>query len=144
LVPFPASVPGVKPYAKIKTHVVRKEEMVLTKVYIKRQIKEGKEKNFFELLKRLRSEAMHQKGYISGETLINTDNAQRIMVVGSWQRLEDWKSWKDNPVRKEIDSRLEELQVEPTTYESYAFSKYRVYVKSGFPRPPSSADPISA
>jgi heme-degrading monooxygenase HmoA len=118
--------------------------MVLTKVYIKRQIKEGKEKNFFELLKRLRSEAMHQKGYITGETLINTENAQIIMVVGSWQSLEDWNSWKDNPARKEIDGRLEELQVEPTAYESYAFSKYRVYVKSGFPRPPSSVDPGDA
>lgn len=117
---------------------------MLTKVYIKRQIKEGKEKEFFELLKRLRSEAMHQKGYITGETLINTDNAQIIMVVGSWQSLEDWESWKDNPARKEMDGRLEELQVEPTAYESYAFSKYRVFVKRGFPRPPSSVDPGAA
>ena len=129
---------------KQKTHVVRKEEMVLTKVYIKRQIKEGKDKEFFDLLKKLRTEAMHQLGYISGETLINTDNAQVIMVVSSWQSLEDWKSWKDHPARKEIDGLLEELQVKPTAYESFAHSKYRVFVKKGFPRPPSSVDPIVA
>ncbi|MGD8834375.1 MAG: antibiotic biosynthesis monooxygenase [Desulfobacteraceae bacterium] len=117
--------------------------MVLTKVYIKRQIKERNEKQFFELLKQLRTKAMHQPGYISGETMINTDNAQIIMVISSWQSLEDWKSWKDNPARKEIDGLLEQLQVEPTAYEAFAHSKYRVYVKKGFPRPPSSVDPTA-
>jgi heme-degrading monooxygenase HmoA len=145
LVLFSAPASGVRPYPNNKKmHVIRKEEMVLTKVYIKRQIKEGKDKDFFELLKKLRTKAMHQPGYISGETLINTDNAQVIMVVSSWQSLEDWKSWKDNPARKEIDGLLEEQQAKPTAYESFAHSKYRVYVKKGFPRPPSSVDPTVA
>lgn len=113
---------------------------MLVRVYIKRHIKEDKEKEFIELLKKLRTIAMQQEGYISGETLINTDNAQIFMVVSSWQSMEDWHLWKDNPTRKEIDDRLEELQVEPTAYESFAFSKFRTYVKQGFPKPRSSAE----
>ncbi len=111
---------------------------MLVHVYIKRHIKEGKEKEFFPLLRKLRSQAMHQKGYISGQTLINTDNPEVILVVSSWQTMEDWQQWKDNPTRKEFDDHLEKMQKAPTAYESYAYSKFRVYVQKGFPTPPSS------
>jgi heme-degrading monooxygenase HmoA len=75
---------------------------------------------------------------ITGETLTNTDDPQIILVISSWKRLEDWRSWKDNPARKEFDNLLEKLQTSPTAYESYAYSKYRVFVQKGFPSPPSS------
>ncbi len=43
---------------------------MIVKVIIKRAVSEGKEKHFFWLLKNLRTNAMHQDGYISGETLV--------------------------------------------------------------------------
>jgi hypothetical protein len=44
---------------------------MIVKVMIKRKIKEGKAREVFALLNKFRADAMNQKGYISGETLIS-------------------------------------------------------------------------
>ena len=54
---------------------------MLVKVFITRHIKEGTEREVFRLLKKIRVGAMDQKGYISGETLIHTDNHLKIIVL---------------------------------------------------------------
>ena len=43
---------------------------MLVKVFIKRNIKKGKEKEAFALIKKLRFKAMNQEGHISGENLV--------------------------------------------------------------------------
>ncbi len=97
---------------------------MLTKVIIKRDIKEGKEKHFFSLLKNLRSAAIQQEGYISGETLICAEKTNRVLVVSKWESLEAWNDWKNDIKRQEIDVRLNELQENSTIYEPYIFGRY--------------------
>ena len=60
------------------------------KVLIKRRIKEGKTREAFALLNKMRSEVLEQPGYISGETLINHDNPREILVISMWQSPENW------------------------------------------------------
>ena len=105
---------------------------MLVKVFIKRNIKEGKEKEVFALIKKLRFKAMNQEGYISGENLVSTNDPQELMVVSTWQSIENWTKWKESDERKNIDAQLEELQSAPTAYESFVFSKYRISVQTGF------------
>jgi len=105
---------------------------MLVKVFIKRNIKEAREKEAFALIKKLRFKAMNQEGHISGENLVSTDDSQKIMVVGTWQGLENWTKWKKSDERKNIEAQLAELQSAPTTYESFVFSKHRISVKMGF------------
>lgn len=108
---------------------------MLVKVIIKREVSEGKEKKFFSLLKNLRLNAMHQKGYVSGETLICAENTNKVVVISLWESLEDWKEWKTDVKRVEIDSRLNELQDNPTIYEPYVLGKYKAAAGQGFPLP---------
>jgi len=108
---------------------------MLVKVIIKRDVIKGKEKDFFSHLKNLRFNALGQKGYISGETLICAENTNKVMVISKWATLEDWNNWKTNEKRIEIDAKLNELQERPTVYEPYVFSKYRVAAEQGFPPP---------
>ncbi len=108
---------------------------MLVKVIIKRDVTKGMEKNFFDQLKLLRFNAMDQKGYISGETLICAENTNKVVVISKWETLEDWNHWKNNAQRKKIDSRLNELQDNPTVHEPYVFSKYKVAAEHGFPAP---------
>ena len=108
---------------------------MLVKVIIKREVRKRKEKRFFSLLKNLRLNAMHQEGYISGETLICAENTNKVVVISKWESLEDWKKWKIDVKRVEIDSRLNELQDNPTIYEPYVFSKYKAAAEQGFPLP---------
>ncbi len=67
---------------------------MLAKIIIKRDIREGKEKHFFSLLKNMRSNAIHQDGYISGETLICAEKENRVLVISKWESLESWNNWK--------------------------------------------------
>mgnify|MGYP001816757437 CR=1 FL=1 len=107
---------------------------MIVRVLIKRQVKSECEQDIFKLLKEMRANATKQDGYISGETLVSTDDPQAFIVISTWQSLEDWLAWRDSKMRKEIDSRIESYQREATTYESYVFRKYRLSVKKGFPK----------
>lgn len=98
---------------------------MLTKIIIKRDIIEGKEKPFFSLMKDLRSKAIHQEGYLSGETLTCAEKKNRVLVISKWESLEAWNDWKSNKERQEIDDRLSELQNNPTSYEPYVFGRYK-------------------
>ncbi len=108
---------------------------MLVKVFIKRQIQSGKEMDVFTLLKKLRLNAMNQEGYISGETLVSSENAQTVVVISTWQTMENWIAWKDDEARIELEARLEEFQESPTEYEPFVFSKYWISVQKGFPEP---------
>ena len=104
-------------------------------VLIKRDMIAGKEEEFFSHLKNLRINAVRQKGYISGETLIRVENTNKVAVISIWETLEDWNNWKTNEKRIEIDTLLNELQENPTEYEPYVYSKYWAAASLGFPRP---------
>lgn len=105
---------------------------MLIRVFIKRQVEAENEMVVYGLLKELRADAMQRQGYISGETLIRADDPQKIIVISTWHSMDDWKSWKNSEQRKKIDAILEKLLVEPTGYEVYVYSKYRMAVKAGF------------
>ena len=98
---------------------------MLTKIIIKRDIIEGKEQQFFTLMKELRSKAIHQDGYLSGETLMCAEKKNRVLVISKWESLEAWNEWKNNKDRQEVDKRLGELQSNPTSYEPYVFGRYK-------------------
>jgi heme-degrading monooxygenase HmoA len=111
---------------------IKKGDIMKVRVFIRRKFKEGKDMVAFRLLKKIRLNAMEYEGYISGETLVSTNDPQEIMVISTWQNMEDWNSWKESEDRKTIDALLEELQTTPTLYESFVFSKYRLSAKTGF------------
>jgi heme-degrading monooxygenase HmoA len=97
---------------------------MLVKVMVKRKIKAGKAREVFALLNKTRSAAMNQRGYITGETLMNHDNPQEILVISMWQDMGNWLNWKENPERKANETIVERWLEEPTAYESYVFSTH--------------------
>jgi heme-degrading monooxygenase HmoA len=97
---------------------------MIVKVMIKRKIKEGKARDVFALLNKFRSDAMNQKGYISGETLINHDNPREILVISMWQDMDNWIRWRENLERKANEKMLERWLEEPTIYDCFVFSTY--------------------
>jgi heme-degrading monooxygenase HmoA len=98
--------------------------IVIVKVIITRRIQEGKNREVFALLNKFRSDALRQKGYISGETLINHDNPEEIVVISMWQGVENWLKWKENPERTANERQLERWLEGPTEYKSYVFGTH--------------------
>ena len=108
---------------------------MIAKVIIKRKVAQDKEKDFFTLLRKLRSVAMEQDGYISGETLVCAEQTNTILVISKWASMDHWNEWKNNGRRRQIDHQLRDLQEDPTIYEPYVFSRYKVAADLGFPPP---------
>ena len=97
---------------------------MVVKVMIRRNIKEGKTREVFALLNKFRSDAMNQKGYVSGETLINHDKPQEILVVSIWQSVENWLQWRENRERQANEKLLMQYLEGPVQYDTYVLGTY--------------------
>ena len=89
------------------------------KIFIKRQVPADKEEKVMALIKRLRSLAVAQPGYISGETLRSVANPDEYLVISNWQTVEDWKAWESSKERSDIQNRIDALLGGKTTYDAY-------------------------
>jgi heme-degrading monooxygenase HmoA len=96
-----------------------KEVVMAVKVLITRHFKKSNTWEIFALINKSRSDAMNQKGYITGESLVSHDNPQKILVISTWQSVKDWENWKANPLRKTNEERLAPYLERPTDYEIY-------------------------
>ncbi len=97
--------------------------IMAVKILIQRKIRRGKEREFGEALRELRSKAVHARGYISGEILRSIGEPSLHLVISTWNNLEDWNVWANSPERKafqeETDAMLEgPTKVTPYQYES--------------------------
>ena len=94
------------------------------KILIKRKFKKCKEKEVLALLRELRSGALHQSGYISGETLTSTENPRTMMVIGTWHDMESWYNWKRNITRQTLEQMLETYQEGSTEYQEFKLGAF--------------------
>ena len=82
---------------------------------VERKVIPGTQGRVAELLMELRSAAVLQPGFISGETIVDVFNPTIIMTVSRWVSLLAWEEWERDPRRLEITNRLDAmLQSAPT------------------------------
>lgn len=67
----------------------------------------------------LRSLAVRQPGYISGETFFNLDHPEECVVIGRWTDLEYWQQWLKDPRRNELNDNMEKHLGAKTEYGVY-------------------------
>jgi heme-degrading monooxygenase HmoA len=91
------------------------------KVIITRKVTRGRERDLLPLLMELRTKAMNQKGYISGETLKGISDPDEFLVISTWKSSEDWKTWEDNPERRAIQSKIDAILEEKTVARAYLY-----------------------
>jgi len=104
---------------------------MLVKVFIKRRVKKDKVMEVFKQLRKIRYEAMKQEGYISGETMFDPDDAQKILVISTWQSMDNWLDWQSNQIRKSANAELDPFLEGPTEYENYIYSKFYLKISAG-------------
>jgi heme-degrading monooxygenase HmoA len=98
-----------------------KEVYMAVKVIIKRTVQEDKSRNMVPLFRKMRSLAMNQDGYISGETLRNINNAEEFIVISSWQSSNAWVKWLNSPERQAIQTEIDALLGGHTQYDIYHY-----------------------
>jgi heme-degrading monooxygenase HmoA len=92
---------------------------MIAKIIIKRRFVKENTPQILSLLNKIRSIAMNQAGYISGETLMQIDYPENMAVICTWQNMKDWVAWKNSEERKTYEAMLEIYQTRPTQYEEY-------------------------
>lgn len=92
---------------------------MIAKILIKRRFKEGHEPQIVALLNEIRTRALNQPGYMSGETLVKSGYPNNMVVISSWQSLDDWYRWRDCEERRKFEAMLEMYQERPTDYDEY-------------------------
>ncbi len=91
------------------------------KVIITRKVGKGRQKDLLPLLMELRTKAINQNGYISGETLKGISDPDEFMVISTWQSFEEWKAWDDNPERGEIQAKIDAILEQKTVAKAYLY-----------------------
>jgi antibiotic biosynthesis monooxygenase (ABM) superfamily enzyme len=84
------------------------------------------------VLIKLRSYAMTFSGFVSAENLVNAEDNTIFALVYTWENIENWKTWENTKIRKQILQEAEKLlreqprvtiyNVVPTTGWSYVRS----------------------
>jgi heme-degrading monooxygenase HmoA len=89
----------------------------MVKVIVEYKLKKGAE--IGPLLLRLRTAAMSQKGHISSETLIGSEDRSTILVISTWDNVENWKTWRNSSERAQIENAIESLLSEKPVIGAY-------------------------
>jgi heme oxygenase (mycobilin-producing) len=91
------------------------------RVFIEREIQPGNDLKLHNLLMQLRTKAMLQKGYITGETLSDVRDVNKFLVIGTWNSIEDWNAWIANPERKKLQDQLDKVLKTPEKFSVYTY-----------------------
>ncbi|MCG8526026.1 MAG: antibiotic biosynthesis monooxygenase [Opitutales bacterium] len=89
------------------------------KVILYRRVPAEKSNDLKPLLLEMRSLAMSQPGYVSGETLMNADDPEEYIVISTWSNEDNWNEWLKNEVRMDIQDRIDQLLGRRTMYQVY-------------------------
>lgn len=83
------------------------------KVVIERRVLPGQERHVLQLLRSLRIRCLDEPGYISGETLRDSEDARNIVVISNWFGLGDWRRWHASADRQAFESRIRQHLASP-------------------------------
>ncbi|MFO7876298.1 MAG: antibiotic biosynthesis monooxygenase family protein [Desulfovermiculus sp.] len=91
----------------------------MVKAFIKRRVPSDKAREMIPLFRKMRTLAMQQHGYISGETLRNMDQEDEYLVVSAWNSAKDWQRWLESKERQEVQKEIDQLLGGKTEYSLY-------------------------
>lgn len=91
------------------------------KVVISRRVPAEVAPNLKPLLLKLRTLAGAQPGYVTGETLVNTEDKEDVLVFSTWSSLEHWRAWVEDPRRAEVEDVIDAMLGTPARYKTYFY-----------------------
>jgi quinol monooxygenase YgiN len=94
---------------------------MMVKIVIERHCKPNAEAELESVLVELRSEAVQQRGYVSGETLRSIDDPSLWLVLSTWLDYGLWKAWEASGRRQEAAKKIEPLLAGPEKVSCYSF-----------------------
>ncbi len=93
----------------------------MVKVLLERTIKGKNVGEIVRLLRQMRVLAMQQPGYISGETLHAQDDPNHYLVISTWETMEHWQTWRNNPARQKLQKEIDSFLESPTHMRIFTY-----------------------
>lgn len=93
----------------------------MVKVLLERTIKGKHVNKIVRLLRQMRVLAMQQPGYISGETLHAVNDPNHYLVISTWESLDHWQAWSENPERLKLQAEIDSYLESPTILRIFTY-----------------------
>lgn len=77
------------------------------KILLEREFKEDPTWEDLMKIKEFRIGALRYKGYFHGETLIDSENHRKIIVISAWDNIDSWKEWENSEDRRNLAAELQ-------------------------------------
>ncbi|MFP6807960.1 MAG: antibiotic biosynthesis monooxygenase family protein [Pseudomonadales bacterium] len=81
----------------------------MIRVLIERTIAQGLEHYYDCTVKRVVSQVIKAPGCITGESLRDSKNSNRRIVLSKWKTIEDWEKWFHSFERKQVLAEISPL-----------------------------------
>jgi heme-degrading monooxygenase HmoA len=98
---------------KYKNIPGEKEFIMTIKILLERKFKEDPSFEEINTVNELRIGAMHQKGYVSGETLVDFHDHRRIVVISVWVNKAGWEALVNSDERRNLEANLSKNLKQP-------------------------------
>lgn len=85
----------------------------MIRVLIDRQLVPGNDDAFRKAMQQVRRQALRIPGYISGETLRDSEEPHHCLVISTWHSRTEWDAWAASAVRQRMRDEIALLLVEP-------------------------------
>ncbi len=76
------------------------------KIVIERKFKGAPTEDDLKVIDEIRIQALRDRGYIGGETVVNADNGREVLVFSAWSSVDDWKTWYGKKEWEELEKVL--------------------------------------
>jgi heme-degrading monooxygenase HmoA len=93
----------------------------MVKILLERNIKGKRVAEIVRLLRQLRVMAMQQPGYVGGETLHAVEDPNHYLVISSWESLDHWQAWLNNPERRKLQAEVDSYLESPTSMRVFTY-----------------------
>ena len=98
----------------------------MVRVIIEHQAKTPKDaKQVIDIIHEIRDEIIKRPGYITGETLINTEDECNIIVISTWHYAENWKDWEKSEACLKLTDKEIPFLAKPLSYRTYQYYMVR-------------------
>ncbi len=81
----------------------------MIKVFLTRRVRAENYERVMGLLTDLRAVALHQPGYVTGETVVRGEDPIEVLAIGTWLAEEHWQAWSTSKERLEIEDMIAPL-----------------------------------
>jgi heme-degrading monooxygenase HmoA len=85
----------------------------MIRVLIERWMQPGVRKELLAALRDLRRDAIHEPGYVSGETLRDLEDPEHSVIISTWRTRADWDRWAESDARRRVRERIAPMLAEP-------------------------------